>query len=116
MENWTEERRRSPRAPEGLCAWLSFSNTPAAYSTLTLDVGTGGAQLRVVRRVRVGEKVLILLQLQGGDIECRGKVCWAKPAEGAACVCGVQFLGLSGPDRQRLEALLSRAALASLCA
>ena len=116
MHEAVEERRRFPRVAESFCAWVSFSGTSAAYSTLTLNVGTGGAQLSALRRVRVGEQVSILLQLQGGEIECHGEVCWTKPTGRGPDVFGVQFLDLMAGEPGQLDRLVVRRAPMSACA
>jgi len=111
MDNGSEEKRRSARATESLCAWVSFSDMQGVFSTLTLDVGMGGAQLSATRPVTVGQQVSLLIQLHNTDIECQGRICWSRPAKSGPCRFGVRFLDLATGGRGQLYQLITEQAV-----
>lgn len=97
------ERRNTPRIEEPVCTWLKFSTEPAAYATMSVDIGTRGAAFRTGRPIRNGDKVRLNLQLDPSDIELLGEVCWTSVGSDGACHFGVRFLN---PDHQA-EAVIS---------
>jgi hypothetical protein len=90
------------RADAPVCAWVSFRKDSASYSTLTVDLAAGGARFSALRRVDVGEQVLVFLQLASAGIECKGKVCWSGIADNGLWEFGVRFLDLQEIERDRL--------------
>ena len=102
-----EEKRRSARARTSMCAWVSFPDTEEVYCTLTVDVSHDGAQLSTLRPVNVGERLALLIQLYGGDVECCGEVCWSSTLASGPCAFGVRFLDLSAGARGQLERFVS---------
>jgi c-di-GMP-binding flagellar brake protein YcgR len=103
MKPQGEERRRFPRAARPVCGWLSFRNSEAPYGTLTMDLSASGARFSALRRVHVGEPILLSLQLPRVSIECKGCVVWAELAPNGLYCFGVRFLDLREPERDHLR-------------
>jgi hypothetical protein len=88
---------------------LSFQRDRAAYGTLTVDIGMGGARFSALRRVATDEPVLVHLQLPSVNIECKGKVCWSSPDPNGLHSFGVRFLDLSEIERDHLQRFIGQA-------
>jgi len=97
-----QDKRRHDRTDAPVCAWVSFRKDNSAYSTLTVDLAEQGARFSALRRVDVGEQVLVFLQLASMGIECKGKVCWSGIADNGLWEFGVRFLDLQESERSRL--------------
>ena len=106
MENNRREQRKSERFSRPVCTWLAFDNDNAAYATVTVDVGADGARFKMPRRVAAGEQVFISIQLEAGEIECVGEVCWAFPQDNGLHDFGVRFTVLPHDHKRELRIYL----------
>ena len=114
MENMEGEKRRFVRVEEPVCAWLQFRRDGAAYGTLTIDVGLEGARFTSLRQVRIGDHLMVSLQLPSMTIECKGKVCWSSLDDLDTLCFGVRFLDLREAEREHLNRYLSKVAMAQV--
>lgn len=103
METVQLDKRRFPRIDEAVCAWLSFKKDSAAYGTTTMDLGLEGARFTTLKRVDVGDNVIVCLQLPWMSIQCKGKVCWLSAETGGLYNFGVRFLDLRDNERDFLN-------------
>ncbi|GFO67807.1 two-component system response regulator [Geomonas limicola] len=72
-----------------------------------LNLSAGGAFVAAPCLAEVGRSVQLCFQLPGGTLqECRAKVVWTQPAQGASAGFGVSFLLLSDQTRSALEQYL----------
>lgn len=103
MGIFDEEKRRSARVEENVCAWLQFRKDGAAYGTLTVDLGMDGARFSTLKQVTVGEMLLISLQLPSASLECKGRICWVNSEDAGQLNFGVRFLDLRDVERERIS-------------
>ena len=107
----TKEKRRYSRVADPVCAWLSFRRDPAAYATLTMDIGVEGARFSARRSVNIGEQVTLSFQLPTANIECKGRVCWCQEGNRDQHAFGVRFVDLREGERDCLGRHLTHAGL-----
>ena len=108
VEKIGRERRQYERVGAAVCAWVTFRNDRAAYSTLTVDLGSGGAQFTTLREVGMDEKVRIHIELPTETLECGGEICWRDLMPNGTYAFGVRFVGLDDHKRSRLERFLTQ--------
>ena len=102
-----ENRRRHGRVEAEVCAWLTFSGERAVYSTMTLDLGAGGAQFATPHEVRPDDQLRVQIELPGGLVHCVGTVCWRRTEADQTYAFGVRFTGLSPEHRDHLRRFLA---------
>ena len=108
-----EEKRRFPRVPHPVCAWISFRKDTAAYGTLTVDLCPDGARFGALHQVETGERLLLSLQLPSANVECKGKVCWTDVSANGLHYFGVRFVDLSEAERDLLDEFTSESLAAT---
>jgi Tfp pilus assembly protein PilZ len=77
--------------------------------TILQDVSIGGACLRTHQRLRVGQRIRLLIHFGFNQhYEISGKVVWVRPgARGSHTRYGVRFVWASAKERDRLHALIT---------
>jgi PilZ domain-containing protein len=75
----------------------------------TVDLAPEGARFVQTRPMPEGEPLQIALQLGPlvHTIECKGRVCWSKPARNGLHEFGVRFVDLLEEERERINRFLS---------
>jgi len=116
METVHTDNRRFPRIDDSVCAWLSFKKDNAAYGTTTVDLGAEGARFSTLKNVRVGEHVIVCLQLPWMSIQCKGKICWTGSERGGLSSFGVRFLDLEEHERDYLGRYVDQSTDATMSA
>jgi len=77
----------------------------------TVDLAPEGARFSSGRPVELRSLVLLRLQLDNppATIECKGRVCWSRPADDGSCQFGIRFLDLTDDERDLVERYLAGA-------
>lgn len=109
MNTMEQERRRDGREPVTVCAWLEFGREEAIQGTVSLDLSNGGARFASVALARIGQPVLVRLQLEPclEAIECKGRVCWSRIMADGQNHFGVRFVDLHHEEQERLACFLA---------
>jgi len=124
MEESPSKKRRYRRVPLNLPVHV-FSIDPETdrrtgkpvfrnSHEVCANLSRGGACIRTSDPLSPGRRVLLELELPGGEcLETLGRVAWSRlgvaPGGNLEAGCGVEFLGASAQQRARLDALLERA-------
>jgi hypothetical protein len=93
------ERRQSPRARLALPCTLRRPTSSPIWAE-TIDVGEGGMSVRASRPLREDETVEF--EIGGADVAGRAFVL----RHPSPRVYGLRFVGLAGPERERLRELV----------
>ena len=99
------EHRQHERHEEPVCTWIEFGSEHAAYSTVTKDVGEGGACLSAQHQIRPGDKIRLSLQLEGGPITVLANVAWARMSDDGICDFGVAFDNYDATAQHQIKQL-----------
>ena len=103
MDFLGEERGQYVRVGASVCAWLTFWGDRAAYSTLTVDLGPEGARFNTLRKVNVGERLHVQIELPQASIECKAEVASCDADTTQAGTFDVHFLDLASMHQDALN-------------
>lgn len=110
MDKGISNRRRHPRHPIAVCAWLRFRDEDTARCTRSCDLAREGARFVALRPVRAAEPVILSLSLSGTrSMECKAVVCWSRRIPNGMFEFGVRFLDLRDEEYEQLDAALASA-------
>jgi len=100
------ERRRHPRVEvdHAVLFHSDIYRNPKVASTL--DLSLGGTKIESLHSLNSQEGLEISIAIQPQVISCRGKVIYAVEREKGRIEAGIQFEGLSEPDRIYLKEYL----------
>lgn len=109
--------RRHERHKTNVNAWLEFFNE-APRSAVSLDLSPEGARFSANRPVCIGERVLVRMQFAclPNPVECKGRVCWTRPAGNRQHMFGVRFVDLSADEQHELVKFLTQENPKQACA
>lgn len=93
MNTANANKRQHDRVEEPVCTWLEFSTEHAAYSSVTHDLGKGGARLSAKHAIKPGDPIRLSMQFPSGPMTVNARVCWARMIDGGVCDFGVAFDG-----------------------
>jgi type IV pilus assembly protein PilZ len=100
------DKRRSERAPIGVR--VDYATVDAFFSEFTRDINEGGLFIATEEPCAVDTVVSLQFTIPGIDepVRTRGRVIWI--AEGDAPGMGIEFEGLDGAARARINQLVRR--------
>lgn len=97
------DRRRSARARLDYAVELQdAARRPADGAVHLTDLSGVGVGFASSKDFRVGERLAVRVRTDGREVATQATIRWARP-EGVLTAYGVEFEGLSGLDRLRLE-------------
>lgn len=100
------EKRRFPRVGSENALLVRKLGTEGVEGfAKTKVVGLGGCMFLSDEPVGIGSGLEILMSVRGRIAKALGRVVYELPGEGAEVQVGVEFLGISGPDREVLQSL-----------
>jgi hypothetical protein len=110
------QRRRSVRVPVQAPATVLLDggggDAPQPVPAVTEDLSAHGVLLRLGTPLRPEERVTVILRVTGlqPDVRCRSRVVRVvhEPERSQAWAAGVEFLDISGRERDRLARYLAR--------
>jgi len=112
MSDTSSERRRFRRYVRSMPVQYEVERdrawVPGHGQLITLNVGVGGAKIRVDEALEEGQYLRLRMALDGNPVSTVGRVVWVHPSrvEGMT-LAGVQFDELEAASRTQLEQALA---------
>jgi hypothetical protein len=104
------KHRRSPRLDTFNLLHFQLLGPGVPYASRgmgrTLNASENGMLLEVYAPVQEGQEILVTVGLEEDLVDLRGRVAYAKPAEGTAHQAGIEFLDMDARGRDVLARYL----------
>jgi c-di-GMP-binding flagellar brake protein YcgR len=108
-----DNRRRDRRFDAAVAAEVEIDGQ--MYEGETRDISVGGVSVLLDEPLEEGASLAVTLILTEDGIEsadeesvtAKAQVMWAAPTDDGACMLGLRFSALAGPQSQRLQRFLA---------